>query len=87
MLLDWINTIDEPRCMIVSSLEDLKCFLILTDIIKSILRALGKETYNFANVETAEPNERIEMIINILSEFYDETLLRENFSYEILINV
>ena len=88
MLLDWINTIDEPRCMIVSSLEDLKSGLILTDIIQSILRALCKENnYDFSNIEMTDPNERIEIIISILSEFYDEGLLRENFCYELLINV
>lgn len=88
MLIDWINTIDEPRCMIISSLEELKSGLILTDIIKTILRGLGKEeAYDLSSLEHAQPEERIDMVLCILSEFYDEILLRENFSYETLVNV
>ena len=35
MLLDWINTIDEPSCLLVSDIDDLRDGVVLCDIVSN----------------------------------------------------
>ena len=84
MLIDWINTFGEPRCLVSSGMEDLKNFLVVSDILKCILKEKG--VFNnfeeqFTQIENSnEIKERIEIIFNILSVFYEEKILISNFS-------
>lgn len=85
MYVDWINTIDEPRCLIMNTFEELKDGLIILDIFKNITKKLDLlENYFYEFIRLSKlkvtPIERIEFVVNILAKIY----LKEEFENKIV---
>ena len=45
ILLDWINTIDEPQCLLVSEIGQLYDCSVFLEIMKNFLKRFNKEIY------------------------------------------
>jgi len=85
LYVDWINTIDEPRCLIMNTFEELKDGLIILDIFKNITKKLDLlENYFYEFIRLSKlkvtPIERIEFVVNILAKIY----LKEEFENKIV---
>ena len=71
MLLDWINTINEPLCLLVSELEDLKDGNVFIEILRHYLKEknLGnilKRVNSSVNINS--PVEKIHIFLQTLSQ-------------------
>ena len=82
IVLDWINTIDDADCLLVSTVEDLQDGNIFCKIIDYFLKSINQEEEPlnfFENAEELNINERYNNIINILLNFTEdpETLKRD----------
>ena len=72
MLLDWINTIKEPRCIILNNLHELKSGIVFIDIVKAYLKKnkLEKEFFfKLLSCEKMNTYNRFIILFNILSNF------------------
>ena len=87
ILLDWVNTIDEPRCMVLGNLEALRDGTILLRIANALLRKAKMETewkIDWDAVEMANQKQRFMKAVEIFrkfdseNRFWDNNLLCEN---------
>jgi len=89
MLLDWVNTIKEPRCIIVNSLNELKSGIVFIDIVKAYLKQNYKHKEFFFKLlicEKVNPYNRFIILYNILSNFckLDEFNFDEIVQYNVI---
>jgi hypothetical protein len=88
--LDWINTIDDPKCLILANLEGVRDGNVILRIVYSILKKVKKEKefeLDWEEIELISANERFEIAFSMLSNFTDEKNIRENFSFATLTKV
>ena len=85
ILLDWINTINEPQCLLVSSINDLKDGKVFLEILRHFLYLNNNKEllYEFfANdINSSSPERRIQIMIELLSKISndDELNILNNF--------
>ena len=90
ILLDWINTIDEPRCMVLNSLDNLSDGVVVVYIISSMLKKIGREKeIDAGSLERSldGAKERFAKVFSVLSTYIDKTVFDESFSFESISNV
>ncbi len=88
--MDWINTIDDPKCLILANLEGVRDGNVILRIVYSILKKVKKEKefeLDWEEIELISANERFEIAFSMLSNFTDEKNIRENFSFATLTKV
>ena len=71
MLLDWINTINEPLCLLVSELDDLKDGNVFIEILRHYLneKNLGNILKRInSSVNISNPVEKIQIFLETLSQ-------------------
>ena len=75
ILLDWINTINEPQCLLVSGINDLKDGNVFIEIVKHFLYVNNNKQllYEFFSndINASSPNRKIQMAIDILIKVSD----------------
>ena len=75
ILLDWINTINEPQCLLVSGINDLKDGNVFIEIVKHFLYVNNNKQllYEFFSndINASSPNRKIQMAIDILIKVPD----------------
>ena len=75
ILLDWINTINEPQCLLVSGINDLKDGNVFIEIVKHFLYVNNNKTllYEFFSndINASSPQRKIQMAIEILIKVSD----------------
>lgn len=82
ILLDWINTIDEPRCLLVSGIEDLQDGNVFIEILKNFLKSkfeyrhLVQEMRNL-DKQRHSHKQKLISIFDILLEFVDESKVKK----------
>jgi hypothetical protein len=78
ILLDWINTIDEPKCLLVSELSNLEDGSVFLEILKNFLFE-KKQFADYHNLIESKENlnlkKRYELIFQILSNFVSDDKL------------
>lgn len=90
LLLDWINTIDDPRCLILTNLEGIRDGNVVLRIVYSILKKNNMEKeyeIDWEEIELVSAKERFELAFDILSNFTDGKTIRDNFPFTLLIKV
>ena len=75
MCVDWINSIDEPRCLIMNNFDELNDGLIILDILKNLIKKLNifeEYFYEFIRLSKLKvyPKERFESVLNILGRLF-----------------
>jgi hypothetical protein len=79
ILLDWVNTIDEPKCLLVSELSNLEDGSVFLEILKNFLyktKEFPNYYYLFENTENLNLKMRYELIFQILADFVSEDKLK-----------
>jgi hypothetical protein len=88
ILLDWINTIDEPNCLLAGSLEDLKDGQVFLEIINHFLK-INRKDHIFATelklIVNYAINEKFDLIINMLKILSEDNEFFYNISYEMIV--
>ena len=85
ILLDWINTINEPQCLLVSSINDLKDGKVFLEILRHFLYLNNNKEllYEFFSndINSSSPERRIQIMIELLSKISndDELNILNNF--------
>lgn len=76
MLLDWINTINEPQCLLVSGINDLKDGKVFIEIVKHFLYVNNNKQllYEFFSndINSSTPLRKIQITIEILIKVSNE---------------
>ena len=85
ILLDWINTINEPQCLLVSNINDLKDGKVFLEILRHFLYFNNNKEllYEFFSndINSSSPERRIQIMIELLSKISndDELNILNNF--------
>ena len=85
ILLDWINTINEPQCLLVSNINDLKDGKVFLEILRHFLYLNNNKEllYEFFSndINSSSPERRIQIMIELLSKISndDELNILNNF--------
>ena len=73
ILLDWINTINEPTCLLVSNLNDLKDGKVFVEILKHYLYMYNNKQllYEFFSndINSSHPEQKIKLVLEILVKY------------------
>jgi CRISPR-associated protein Cas8b1/Cst1 subtype I-B len=90
-LLDWVNTIDEPKCLLVSELDDMIDGSVFLEILKNYLKEHKEKIYNICKEEleylgNSKSEDKFEFINQVLKEFCEEDLINK-LTYEYLNKV
>lgn len=77
ILLDWVNTINEPRCLMVNSTKDLACGIIFLDLLKHLLIEVKNEKEYVYHIEYCcqngkSRNRRYSLLFKILKEVLND---------------
>ena len=89
ILLDWINTINEPTCLLVSNLNDLKDGKVFVEILKHYLYMYNNKQllYEFFSndINSSHPEQKIKLVLEILAKISegDERIILNKF-YKII---
>ena len=89
ILLDWINTINEPTCLLVSNLNDLKDGKVFVEILKHYLYMYNNKQllYEFFSndINSSHPEQKIKLVLEILVKISegDERIILNKF-YKII---
>lgn len=90
LLLDWINTIEEPRCMVLNKLDDLRDGVVVLYIVSSMLRKIGREKdikLELSELERLSAKEKFDHVFSVLSSLFKGTVLEQYFSFQIISSV
>lgn len=89
ILLDWVNTINEPTCLLVSSLNDLKDGKVFVEILKHYLYMNSNKQllYEFFSndINSSHPEQKLKLVLDILTKISegDEKIILNKF-YKII---
>ena len=76
IILDWINTINEPQCLLVSNINDLKDGKVFLEILRHFLYLNNNKEllYEFFSndINSSSPERRIQIMIELLSKISNE---------------
>lgn len=76
IILDWINTINEPQCLLVSGLNDLKDGKVFLEILRHFLYLNNNKQllYEFFSndINSSSPERRIQILIELLLKISNE---------------
>ena len=91
MLLDWVNTIDEQRCLMLCEIDDLRDGLVFADLIKNILKKLNmftdKVKLKLISIENMNTEERFRHLLFMMSTIIHFNEAFAYFSVERLCKV
>lgn len=79
ILLDWINTVDEPKCLLVSEIDQLKDGIVFLEILKNYLKKIDLLKFfqnEIKSVILQDIKSRYDLIYKILLEFFEHDFLR-----------
>ena len=85
IILDWVNTINEPQCLLVSCISDLKDGKVFIEILRHFLYLNNHKQllYEFFSndINSCSPERRIQIIIELLVKISneDEANILNNF--------
>lgn len=88
ILLDWINTIDEPKCLLAGNLNDLKDGEVFLEIMLHYLKIQKRDEFfmeEFRQVESLNIPEKFDFIIKILKIISNDNENFNFFSYEDIV--
>jgi hypothetical protein len=81
ILLDWINTVDEPKCLLVSEIDQLKDGIVFLEILKNYLKKIEnlkiyQNELKNAISQSQDIKSRYDLIYRILLEFFEKDDIR-----------
>jgi hypothetical protein len=81
ILLDWINTVDEPKCLLVSEIDQLKDGIVFLEILKNYLKKIEnlkiyQNEIKNAISQSQDIKSRYDLIYRILLEFFEKEDIR-----------
>ena len=88
ILLDWINTIDEPKCLLAGCLDDLKDGEVFLEIMLHYLKILKKDEYfleEFKQVESFDNTEKFDFIVKMLKIISDDDEFFNYYSFDKIV--
>jgi hypothetical protein len=88
ILLDWVNTVDEPKCLLVSELSNMEDGSVFLEILKSFLHKTGQFSSFHNHFKTSSKLDlrgRYDLIFEILSHFVPEEKIDTFFPIEKLV--
>ena len=86
ILLDWINTINEPNCLLVNNVEDVKNGQVFIELLCHYLleKNLNNLKFEFHNkIKSKNPLEIYPIILNFLEKITDGHELLKTFKNNI----
>ena len=83
-MFDWINTIEEPRCIMFCEENELIDGLVIADILKFILKRKNLLTdqykLEFFRMENMKIEDRYKSILNILNQVLNQYKIKLSVS-------
>lgn len=73
-MIDWINTINEPNCLLLSSIDELRDGRVLIEIGKHLLKQRGYFTLinKMGNIDWITPKDRFILLFKIIEKIDNE---------------
>ena len=94
MVLDWINTIPETKCLTVNDISEVFSGDVIYEILKYLVKQLKKEKYlkqKLDRIKHSSIENRIELIVNFISIFTNTNNLcvtsEEEFVVDLLFRI
>ena len=76
ILLDWVNTINEPRCLLVSNFDDMQDGRVFLEILFNFLRARNalNTKINLMKILEGDP---FKQTLRLISKILEELIYKE----------